>query len=104
MKKIVQINVVCNGSTGKIMCDIAKKCEKKGYKTYCFFGRGIANKELKCIKIGNKFSTYVHVLLARLGFNGHGSYFVTKKLIRQIKKINPDVIHMHNIHGYYLNI
>lgn len=104
MKKIVQINVVCNGSTGKIMCDIAQKCKNKGYEIYCFFGRGKPNKKLNCIKIGNKISTYIHVLLARVGFNGHGSYFATKKLIKQIRKINPDIIHLHNVHGYYINI
>ena len=49
-------------------------------------------------------SIYFHVFLARLGFNGHGSYFATKKLIKKIKEINPDVIHLHNIHGYYLNL
>lgn len=105
MKKLVQINIVCNGSTGKIMCDIAKEAEKKGFESYIFYGRGNSNKELNCIKIGNKLSVYFHVLITRL-FNkhGHGSYFVTKKLVGQLKKINPDIIHLHNIHGYYINI
>ena len=42
--------------------------------------------------------------LERIGFNGHGSYFATRKLIKELKKINPDVIHLHNVHGYYLNL
>ncbi len=104
MKKLVQINVVCNGSTGKIMCDIAKMANDNGYETFCFFGRGEPNRNINCIKIENKLSIYFHVLLARLGFNGHGSYFATKKLIKKIKEIDPDVIHLHNIHGYYLNL
>ncbi len=102
-KKIVQINVVCNGSTGKIMCDIAKTI-KDDYDVYCFYGRGNPNQSINCIKIGNKISTYFHVFLARLGFNGHGSYFATKRLIKKLKKINPNIIHLHNIHGYYLNL
>lgn len=102
-KKLVQINTVCNGSTGKIMCDIALKAKECGFDTYCFFGRGNSNENVNCIKIGNKISVYFHALIARLGFNPYGSYFSTKKLIKKIKKINPDVIHMHNIHGYYLN-
>lgn len=104
MKKLVQINVVCNGSTGKIMCDIAKKANDNGTETYCFYGRGLPNKDVNCIKIGNKFSTLFHVFLARLGFNGHGSYFATKKLVNDLKRIEPDIIHLHNIHGYYINL
>ena len=104
MKKIVQLNVVCNGSTGKIMCDIAKEAKKYNYKSYCFFGRGNGNENLDCIKIASSFSVYLHLLLARLGFNGHGSYFATKKLVKRLKIIDPDVIHLHNIHGYYLNL
>lgn len=103
-KKVVFINVVCNGSTGRIMCDIAKEAKNNGYETYCFYGRGVANKELNCIKIDNKLSILFHVLISRFGFNGHGSYFATKKLIKRLKEINPDIIHLHNIHGYYLNL
>ena len=104
MKTLVQINSVCSGSTGKIMCSIADEAKKKGYLTYNFFGRGKPKKSDRDIKFEGKLSFYFHILLARLGFNGHGSYFATKKLVRQLKKINPDIIHMHNIHGYYLNI
>lgn len=103
-KRVVYINVVCNGSTGKIMCDIAKYASKEGYETYCFYGRGNGRKDINCIKIGNKFSILFHVFLGRIGFNGHGSYFATKKLIKKLKEINPDIIHLHNIHGYYLNL
>lgn len=103
-RKLAQINVVCNGSTGKIMCDIAKKAESENIDTYCFFGRGKANTDINCIKIGNKISILFHAFLARLGFNGFGSYFSTKKLVKKLKKINPDVIHLHNIHGYYINL
>lgn len=102
--KVVQINIVCNGSTGKIMCAISKELEKKEHDSYIFYGRGKPEKELKCKKIENKLSLYSHVFFARLGFNGHGSYFKTKKLIKELKKINPDIIHLHNIHGYYLNL
>ena len=104
MTKLVEINVVCNGSTGKIMCDIAKKATEEGIDTYCFYGRGNPQKNIKCIRIGNDISVYFHTLLARIGFNGYGSYFSTKRLIKQITKINPDIIHLHNIHGYYINL
>ena len=104
MKRIVEINSVCNGSTGKIMCDIAKNALEKGMGAYCFFGRGKPNESVNCIKIESKLTFLFHTLIGRLGFNGHGSYFSTKRMVRKIRKINPDVIHMHNIHGYYLNL
>ncbi|NLA34023.1 MAG: glycosyltransferase [Tenericutes bacterium] len=105
MNKLVQINIVCNGSTGRIMCDIAKKAEKEGFQSYIFYGRGKPSKELNCTRIGNNLSVYFHVFLTRF-FNkhGHGSYFATKKLVRELKKITPDIIHLHNIHGYYINL
>lgn len=104
MKKIVQINSVCNGSTGKIMSDIAKKTQELGHQTYCFFGRGNPKKDINCIKIETKFEFLLHALIARLGFNGRGSFLATKRLVKKLKKINPDVIHLHNIHGYYINL
>ncbi len=103
-KRLVQINVVCNGSTGKIMCDISKEAQKQGYETYCFFGRGNAKKDIKCIRIGTNIASNLHGFIARFGFNGHGSYFATKRLIKKLKDINPDIIHLHNIHGYYINL
>lgn len=103
MKKLVQINVVSTGSTGKIMTDIALLAQANNYETYCFFGRG--KKTLKNqIKINSKLAIYFHILLARFGFNGRGSYFETKRLVKKLEKINPDIIHLHNIHGYYLNL
>lgn len=104
MKTIVQINSFSNGSTGKIMRDISEQCIKQGYNCYNFFGRGNIYNPKTDFKIESKLSLYIHGVLARIGFNGHGSYFVTKKLIKKIKKINPNVIHLHNIHGYYINL
>lgn len=103
-KKLVQINVVCNGSTGRIMEQIQKKAEEDGWETYSFFGRGKPSNS-KCYKIGNKFSIMYDVFLTRiLDKHGHGNKKVTRKLIKKIKEIDPDVIQLHNIHGYYINI
>lgn len=102
-KRIAYLNVVCNGSTGKIVRDLNDYSIKCGYDTRVFYGRGSNNQE-NYNKIDNKISVLFHVLLARLGFNGHGSYFATKKLVRKLKEYNPNIIYMHNIHGYYLNL
>ena len=103
-QKLVQINVVCNGSTGRIMTQIQKEAEKQGWETYSFYGRGKPAND-KCFKIGNKLDVLFHVFLTRVfDKHGHGSKGATKKLIKRLEEINPDVIQLHNIHGYYLNI
>lgn len=103
--KLVQINTVCNCSTGKIMGDIQREANKNGYDTISFYGRGKGYNDLKCEKFGNSISFWIHVILNTLFDNqGHGSYFCTKKLIKRLREENPDIIHLHNLHGYYLNI
>ena len=103
-KKLVQINSVCNGSTGKIMGEIQRLANKNGYETLSLFGRRKPFIDLNCQKFGSNFSTLLHGGLTLL-FNNHGmySYFATKRLIRKLKRFNPDIIQLHNIHGYYLN-
>lgn len=103
-KKLVQINVTCNGSTGRIMEQIQKEAISQGWEAYSFFGRGKPSNEF-CYKIGNKLDVLFHVLITRLfDLQGHGSKVATKKMIKKIKQFDPDVIHLHNIHGYYLNM
>ena len=103
-KKIVQINIVCNGSTGRIMGQIQQEAIKNGWEAYSFYGRGNPAND-RCYKLSSKFDTLSHLVLTRLfDIHGHGSKRATKKLIKEIDKINPDVIQLHNIHGYYLNI
>lgn len=103
--KIYQINVVANsGSTGRIAEGIANLALKEGFECYTAYGRW-ANKSDTCLyKIGNKMDVYCHVIQTRL-FDRHGlaSKCATKKLIKNIAQVKPDIIHLHNIHGYYLN-
>lgn len=102
--KLIQINTVCNGSTGKIMGDIQRKANKDGYQTLSIYGRRKGYKDLNCIKIGGFFSFWFHVALTTIfDKQGSGSYFKTKKIVNILKRENPDIIHLHNIHGYYLN-
>lgn len=104
MKKLVQINVTCNGSTGRIMNQIQQTAENEGWEAYSFFGRGKPANE-KCYKITNMVDVLYSVFLTRVfGLHGYGCKRATKKLIKNIEKIDPDVIQLHNIHGYYINI
>lgn len=104
--RVLQINSVCGfGSTGRIATDLCDVLERKGHECCIAYGRGSAPDGYKTIKIGNKFDFYFHVLKTRLfDLHGLGSTRATKKFIKQIKEYNPDIIHLHNIHGYYLNI
>ena len=103
--KYIQINTVCNGSTGKIMGDIAREANHNGYQTLCIYGRRKGYKDLNCVKVGGFFSFWFHVILSTVfdTQGHHGSYFKTKKMVKILRKEKPDIIHLHNIHGYYLN-
>lgn len=100
---IVQINVSDYGSTGAIMQAVRRIALCKGHKAISFAGR-VKHGEEDCRRIGSTVSLYVHGLLARLGKNGHGSYFATRRLVATLKKLDPDVILLHNLHGYYLHL
>lgn len=103
--KVLQINSTLNwGSTGRIAEDIGKVVIKEGGESYIVYGRYNNPTQSISIRIGNKWDNYIHVLYTRL-FDRHGlgSKRATLKLVEQIKNIQPDIIHLHNIHGYYLN-
>ena len=102
--KLVSINTVCNGSTGKIMGSISREARNDGFEVFCIYGRRKCYTDIPCKKIGGPFSFLYHVFITTIfDAHGHGSYFKTKELVRELKKINPDIIHLHNIHGYYIN-
>lgn len=104
--KVIQVNSVCGvGSTGRIATDIHKTLMEKKHESYIAYGRGNARDCDHGIKVGNNWGIYSHVLRTRLfDHHGFGSVKATKRLIKELADMNPDVIHLHNIHGYYLNI
>lgn len=105
MKKLIQINTVCNTSTGKLMGDIQRKANELGYETLSIVGRRKVFQDVPCIRIGNPVSFWIHVAITTIfDKQGYGSYFMTKKIIKRLRKENPDIIHLHNLHGYYLNL
>ncbi len=104
-RKLIQINTVCNASTGRIMRDIQEKAQRQGYDTLSIVGRRRPFNDLKCVKFGNPVSFWIHVVLNTVfDRQGYGSWFVTKLLVRRLRAESPDIIHLHNLHGYYLNI
>lgn len=105
MKKLVQINTVCNTSTGKLMGDIQREADKEGYETLSIVGRRKVFSELRCEKAGNGLSFWLHVAVNTvLDRQGYASYFATRRIIKIIRQECPDIIHLHNLHGYYINL
>jgi glycosyltransferase involved in cell wall biosynthesis len=106
MPSVLQICVEGNvGSTGKIAEAIGQLAISKGWKSYIAHGRFSRSSKSEIIKIGNNFDVFFHGIRTRL-FDQHclGSKTVTEQLIRKINIINPDIIHLHHLHGYYINI
>lgn len=105
MPKLLQINSTANwGSTGRIAEQIGCRAILHGWDSYIAYGRYANASESKLIKIGSKLGILWHLVESRVWDNhGLASRIATTLLIRKIKKISPDIIHLHNIHGYYLN-
>lgn len=104
-KKLVQINTVCNGSTGNIMGAIQKEAIAQGFETVSLYGRRKGYEDMPCEKFGNGISFWIHVIVNTLfDMQGWASAYHTKKMVRRLREKNPDVIHLHNLHGYYLNL
>ena len=106
--KILQINSVCGiGSTGRIATDLHSILIQNGHTSKIAYGRDEAkNIDISdTIKIGSDFDVNFHALMTRItDKTGFYSKKATKKLIVEIEEYNPDVIHLHNVHGYYINI
>ncbi|MCW1735272.1 glycosyltransferase family 4 protein [Anaerorudis cellulosivorans] len=106
MNKLLQINSVVNsGSTGRIAEEIGQTAIAAGWESYIAYGRHARTSQSELIKIGSDWDIRMHGLQTRL-FDRHGlaSTAATREFVEQIKKIKPDIIHLHNIHGYYINI
>lgn len=103
--KVVQINAVCGyGSTGKIVVDISKLLDEYNIENYIFYC-GKYNDFKNGIKYAGRFYLKMQALKTRvLGNYGFNSAFITRKLIMKLKKINPDIIHLHNIHSHNINL
>lgn len=105
MPKLLQINVTANwGSTGKIAEQIGLCAQAHGWESYIAYGRYSNPSSNQLLKIGDQLDVYLHYSKNRfLDGEGLGSERATEKLLKEIDRIQPDVIHLHNIHDHYLN-
>ena len=106
MPKLFQINSSLNkGSTGRIAEQIASLAQSVGWETYIAHGaRYQYASSMKTFQVVTKLGEILHALKSFL-FDAHGlgSEKATLKLIDEIERIEPDIIHIHNLHGYYIN-
>lgn len=106
--KILQINAVYGmGSTGKIVRDISQTLIAQGHESYVMWATGCRKDDsgVTLIRIGNTLDHKVHALLRRLdGGQGLHSKAATQKACKQILKIKPDVVHLHNLHSNYIHL
>lgn len=107
--KLVQINPVLrrSTSTGRIMEEIGDMMMASGWECYAAYSRGrdgLLPTRMIPLPVGNVISTALHGLSTRL-FDRHGlaSTWATHRFVEQLKDIKPDIVHIHNIHGYFLN-
>lgn len=107
--KVLLINSVCGiGSTGKICGSIAEKYESEGHEVKIAFGRdATVPKRFSrfAVRIGSDLDVKLHALRTRL-FDDHGfaSRSATKKFLKWADEYDPDLVWLHNIHGYYINV
>lgn len=103
--KYVQINTVPNGSTGGIMMNLHKKLLAEGHDSFVFWGRRRAAENDHEFNFGSELGFYLDALLTTIdGRAGFHSVANTRRLLTRLDEIDPDVVHLHNLHGYYLNI
>ena len=103
--KIVQINAVYGyGSTGTIVKDIQYACLQAGIDCVAVYSQS-QGEVRKGYQMGNLISNKIHALLSRIGGKqGYFSYLSTWKLLRYLDSYQPTILHLHNLHGCYINV
>lgn len=105
--KYLFINSVAGiGSTGRIVADTCRSLQQQGQECAIAYGRECANcDDLRTVRIGIPLDYRIHGVLNRLT-DRHGFYSrkATREFLDWIREFDPDVIWLHNVHGYYVNL
>ncbi len=106
--KILMINSFCGlGSTGRICTDLADTLSEQGHKVKIAYGRDYVPEKYQkyAVRIGTDLDVRLHGVQTRIFDNqGFCSKKATEKFLEWADNYNPDIVHLHNIHGYYINI
>lgn len=106
--KIVEVNSMPNGSTGKIMFSIGEYLQKTGNDVFYAFPEFDAKcpeeYKKKTLIIGNKYISIIAHILGRLsGYNDCFNYYSTKRFLNKLERLEPDILHIHNLHNCYID-
>lgn len=103
--KILQINAVCGiASTGRLTQELAEAIEQAGHQSFVAYSMGTSNYSQTYL-IGNWLDKKVHTFLSRIfGLPGHYSFYSTRKLLKYIETLSPDIVHLGNLHSNFVNI
>ena len=105
MTVYAHINTVPNGSTGGIMMKEHRELLAAGGESYAFWGRGRAGEGDREMRFATDAEVRRDALQTRLdGRAGFHSKVATRRLLERLDEIKPDVVHLHNLHGYYVNV
>lgn len=107
--KVLLINAVCGtGSTGKICAQLAEEFRREGHAVKIAYGRdGFVPEQFQkyAVRIGSDLDVRLHGIFTRLtDRHGFASNSATRRFLRWAEDYDPDLLWLHNIHGYYLNI
>ena len=103
--RIAHINVLASLSTGRIAVDLCRMAMDKGHRALLCHARDHAPADVPSYRIGTLAGVYTHIGLARLtDRSGFFSRHATRALVRQLEGYKPDIVHLHNLHGYYLHL
>jgi putative colanic acid biosynthesis glycosyltransferase len=104
--KIMYINVTYKqGSHGNMVSMLHHEMMTQGHDSFVLYGRGKKTNDKNVYKIASNIEIKLHAFLTRLtGFHGFFSTFATLKAKRLICKIKPNIIHLHELHAYYINM
>ena len=103
--KIAMINTSHYGSTGRIMLSVAAVAREAGHEVRTYSKLWRSNPEIEGhTYIGSKAENILHRAVAPvLSTDGCFSSGATERLIESLSEFDPDVVHLHNLHGWYLN-
>ncbi len=103
--RVLFLNTVAGkGSVGRIVTGLSTALKERGSESLICLGRWDSPAGHEVYRIGSERDVYIHGALSRLT-DRHGLYSsdATKKLTEKIREYDPDIIHIHNVHGYYVN-
>lgn len=104
--KVLQINSTAGtGSTGRIAAEIGSEVMAAGGRSIIAFGRKATGSDSELIRIGSLTGQALHLMQSRLlDRHGFASAPDTRRFLKQLEALGPDLVHLHNLHGYYLHV